>query len=107
MSKVSLGILRLILAAAFVVLIAANARAVDQSAPAESSHEPTTQLDPPTPGVSGDEIFRELLQHNDMRKLSSNSIQQSELMKSETRAASCMRDRLCNWITALQTQKCS
>jgi hypothetical protein len=67
MPKVSLGIRRLILATAFVVLIAANARPVDQSAQAESSQEPTTQLDPPTPGVSGDEIFRELLQHNDMR----------------------------------------
>src|SRR5438445_5933781 len=66
MPKVSLGILR-ILATAFVVLIAANARPVDQSAQAESSQEPSTQLDPPTPGVSGDEILRELLQHNDMR----------------------------------------
>ena len=67
MPKVSPGTLRLILVTAFVVLIAANARPVDQSAQAESSEEPITQLDPPAPGVSGDEIFRELLRHNDMR----------------------------------------
>jgi hypothetical protein len=67
MSKISLGILRLILATTFVVLIAANTRPQDRSAQADSSQEPTRQLDPPTPGVSGDEIFRELLQHNDMR----------------------------------------
>jgi hypothetical protein len=67
MPKASLGILRLILATTFVVLIAAKARPADQSAQAETSQEPTTQLDPPTPGVSGDEIFRELLQHNDVR----------------------------------------
>ena len=65
--KVNLGILPLILAAAFVVLIAANARPADHSAQVESSQEPTTQRDPPPPRVSGDEIFRELLQHNDLR----------------------------------------
>src|SRR4029077_9367770 len=69
MAKVSLGISRIFLATALVGLIAANARLVAQSAQAESPQEPATQLDPPAPGVSGDEIFRALLQHNDMRNV--------------------------------------
>lgn len=67
MATVRLGITRLFLAAALVGSIAATARPVDQFAQAESSLEPRTQLDPPTPGVTGDEIFRALLQHNDLR----------------------------------------
>lgn len=38
-----------------------------QGESAQDAQEAPTQLDPPTPGLSGDEIFRELLQHNDMR----------------------------------------
>ena len=67
MATVSLGVTRLFLATALLGMIAATARPADQSAQAESSQEPTAQLDPPTPGASGGEIFRALLEHNDMR----------------------------------------
>ena len=69
MAKVSLGITRIFLATALVGLIAANARLVAQSAQTESPQEPATQLDPPSPGMSGEEIFRALLQHNDTRNV--------------------------------------
>ena len=69
MARVSLGITRILLATALVGLIGANARLVAQSGQAERSQEPATQLDPPAPGLSGDEIFRELLQHNDIRNV--------------------------------------
>src|ERR1700730_9126084 len=67
MATVRLGITHLFLATALLGLIAATARPVDQPAQAESSQGPKTPLDPPTPGVSGDEVFRALLQHNDLR----------------------------------------
>ncbi len=95
MAAVHLGIRRIFLATALVGLIGATARTVDQPAQAESSQEPTMRFS------------ESCCNTTTCATLSSNSIQQSELMKSETRAASCMRDRLCNWITALQTQKCS
>jgi hypothetical protein len=69
MAKVSLGITRIFLAIALVGLIAANARLAGQSAQTGSPQEPATQLDPPAPGMSGDEIFRALLRHNDMRNV--------------------------------------
>ena len=69
MARVSLGITRILLATALVGLIGANARLVAQSGQTESPQEPVTQLGPPAPGLSGDEIFRELLQHNDIRNV--------------------------------------
>jgi hypothetical protein len=38
-----------------------------QSESARDAPEAPAQVDPPTPGMSGGEIFRELRQHNDMR----------------------------------------
>ena len=50
-----------------VAMAGIAARPMGLYAQSESSQEAPTQLDPPTPGISGSDIFRELLQHNDTR----------------------------------------
>ncbi len=68
MTILTVRITRLFLAALLVGMATAAARPAGLYAQSESSQEAATQLDPPPPGVTGDEIFRELLQHNNLRK---------------------------------------
>src|ERR1700730_18127026 len=61
---------RLLLIVLLVALAAYAAQPMSPYAQSESARdapEAPAQVDPPTPGMSGDEIFRELLEHNDMR----------------------------------------
>jgi hypothetical protein len=60
----------LLLTVVLAAMTVATARPIGLYAQSESSQEAANapaQLDPATPGVTGDEIFRELLQHNNMR----------------------------------------
>jgi hypothetical protein len=60
----------LLLTVVLAAMTVATARPLGLYAQSESSQEVTNapaQLDPATPGMTGDEIFRELLQHNNMR----------------------------------------
>jgi hypothetical protein len=60
----------LLLTVLLVAMAGAAARPIGLYAQSESSKEAaeaSAQLDPPTPGMTGDAIFSELLQHNDMR----------------------------------------
>jgi hypothetical protein len=61
---------RLLLTVLLVALVAYAAQPMSLYAQSESARdapEAPAQIDPPTRGMSGDEIFTELLQHNDMR----------------------------------------
>src|SRR4029077_15298681 len=57
----------LLLTVLIVAMVGVAARPMGLYAQNESSQEVPTQLDPPAPGISGGDIFRDLLQHNDMR----------------------------------------
>ena len=64
------GAKHLLLTALVVVIAGVAARPMGlcaQSTHPQETPDAPTQLDPPAPGVSGSEIFRELLHHNDMR----------------------------------------
>jgi hypothetical protein len=56
-----------LLVALLFAAIAAAAQPADLYTEKESSEEAAAELAPPPPGVTGDQIFRELLHHNDLR----------------------------------------